>query len=553
MWPASGNLEAAFGADTESTKRLTPPQSSLRLTGRLRLKCCITRENLKAILSGVLDGKPELLTVVQSIVVTVLAILMSAGLYLVVGIHFPGVLYQIFAALVIASILAPIFLYPAFRTASRLRDAYATIRTQAFTDRLTQLPNSFALMSELETRLERSRASAVLAVHIVDLSRFKEVNDGIGFDAGDALLVKVAGTLLHAVAADGFVARFGTDQFVVIQNVATSRDEARIYAQKLLGAISRRYDVLGHQVVMTANAGTALATIHGSRARQIVAAADFALSKAKATGATWSMFEESLAQAATNRRDMEVGLRGALEKGELNLVYQPIVRATNPSEIVAVEALMRWTTRAGNKVLPDEFIPVAESSGLIVEMGTWALREACRECVRWPSHVRVAVNVSPSQFQHGDFVGIVRQALSDANLPPERLELEITETMLISDTNQFAPALVKLRQMGIRIALDDFGSGFCGLNYLRRFTIDKIKVDKSIIDEAMANERAANILRGVSKIANEIGMTVTVEGVDTLEKADLIIRENCADELQGFLYSRPAVADDIRKMLASAS
>lgn len=507
------------------------------------------RGKLKCFLNHILDGRPEVLTAVQSALVTVLATLMSAALYLLVGVHFPGVHYQIFAALLIASILAPIFLYPAFRTASRLRSAYATIRSQAFTDHLTQLPNSFALMNEIETRVGSGRPTAQFAVHILDLNRFKEVNDGLGLDAGDALLVEVANTLRCTVPPGGFVARFGIDQFVVIQDGPTRADDVSAYAAELLESISRRYDVLGQQVVTKATAGTALVPQHGSRAKQIVGAADFALSKSKATGLSWSLFEPDLAKAATSRRDIEVGLRRAIEAGELRLAYQPIVSASDSSEVVAVEALLRWETAAGNRVPPVQFIPVAEGSGLIVEMGAWALRQACKEAVKWPHNVRISVNVSPAQFQHGTFVETVATTLSETGLAPHRLELEITETMLISDTSFFAPDLTRLRQMGVRIALDDFGSGFCGLNYLRRFKIDKIKVDKSIIDEAVVDERAANILRGVSKIAGEIGMIVTVEGVDSLEKADLIKRENCADELQGFLYSRPLPAEGIRKML----
>jgi diguanylate cyclase (GGDEF)-like protein len=462
-------------------------------------------------------------------------------------VHFPGVSYQIFAALLIASILAPIFLYPAFRAASRLKVAYATIREQAFTDHLTQLPNSLALMNELETRIDRGHPQ--FAVHILDLNRFKDVNDGLGLDAGDALLVAVADTLRTAIRPDDFVARFGTDQFVVIQEGAKGAPDASQYAAELLDAISSRYDVLGHQVVTKATAGTALVPQHGTRAKQIVGAADFALSKSKATSVAWSLFETDLAKAATSRRDIEVGLRAAVKAGELRLAYQPIVRAGDPTDVVAVEALLRWQTSAGDQVPPAEFIPVAESSDLIVELGAWALREACREAAGWSPAVRISVNVSPAQFQHGNFVEIVEAILSETGLAPDRLELEITETMLISDTNFFAPALTRLRQMGVRIALDDFGSGFCGLNYLRRFKIDKIKVDKSIIDEAVVDERAANILRGVSKIAGEIGMIVTIEGVDSLEKADLIRRENCADELQGFFFSRPLPADGIRRMI----
>lgn len=503
----------------------------------------------KSIFDGTLDSRPGRLTLVQSVIVTVLAILMSAALYLTVGVHFPGVGYQVFAALVIASILAPIFLYPTFRTASRLRQAYAVIRSQAYTDHLTKLPNSFALTEELDARVARGDGKTGIAVHFLDLNRFKQVNDGLGHDAGDALLVAVAETLRRTLAPGGFVARFGGDQFVVLQAEVSTPADAADFARKLLDAVSRQYDIFGHEVIVSASAGTALAPLHGTEARQLVKAADLALYKAKAAGASWSLFETALATAATYRRDIEVGLRGALENHQLELVYQPIVRADNTLRIVAFEALMRWRTANGTWVLPDDFIPVAESTGMIVDMGQWALRQACRECVSWHSDIRVAVNVSPVQFLQGNFLDVVSIALAESGLAPDRLELEITESVLIADTSHVEPILMRLRQMGVRIALDDFGSGFCGLNYLRRFMIDKIKVDKSIVSEAASSEKAANILRGVAKIAAEIGMTVTIEGVDTIEKADLINREKCADELQGFLYSRPVQASVVPKML----
>lgn len=504
---------------------------------------------LKSIFDGTLDSRPEHLTLVQSVIVTVLAILMSAGLYLSVGVHFPGVGYQIFAALVIASILAPVFLYPTFRTASRLRRANAVIKVQAYTDHLTKLPNSFALTEELENRIGQVDQCGGFAVHFLDVNRFKDVNDGLGHDVGDALLVAMADILRARLDPGAFVARFGGDQFVALQADVSTPAAAAGFARGLLDAISRRYEILGQEVTVSASGGTALVPLHGTSARQIVKAADLALDKAKASGAPWSLFETALATAATHRRDIEVGLRGAIENDQLELVYQPIVRADNTLRIVAFEALMRWKAGNGKWVMPDDFIPVAESSGLIVEMGQWALLQACRECTKWPADIRIAVNVSPLQFLHDNFLEVVSSAISETGIAANRLELEITESALIADTSHVEPALLRLRQMGVRIALDDFGSGFCGLNYLRRFMIDKIKVDKSIIDDAVTSEKAANILRGVSKIAAESGMTVTIEGVDSHEKADLIQRENCADELQGFLYSRPVPAAVVPKLL----
>jgi EAL domain-containing protein (putative c-di-GMP-specific phosphodiesterase class I) len=259
-----------------------------------------------------------------------------------------------------------------------------------------------------------------------------------------------------------------------------------------------------------------------------------------------------MALVASRRRDLEVGLASALENNQLSLVYQPIVQGESPHPIVAFEALLRWTLPDGTVIAASEFVPVAERSGVIVQIGEWALVQACLECRNWPDHVRVAVNVSPVQIFRSDIVSIIKKILADTQLPAHRLELEITETVLISETAFVNPILDELRSMGIRIALDDFGSGFCGLHYLRHFTIDKIKVDKTIIDEACSSEKALNILRGVSQIASEIGMTVTVEGVDNQEKAALLNHEKCADELQGFFYSRPVSADLASRMLRSS-
>jgi EAL domain-containing protein (putative c-di-GMP-specific phosphodiesterase class I) len=296
-----------------------------------------------------------------------------------------------------------------------------------------------------------------------------------------------------------------------------------------------------------------MAPLHGDDPNQILKAADLALYRAKTRGTMGELFTPQMATIANRRRDLEVGLATAISNQQLSLVFQPIVQRKQPQRIVAFEALLRWTLPDGTTIAPTEFVPVAERTGAIVEIGQWALRQACLECSNWPAPVRVTVNVSPVQFFRSDIVAIIRQTLADTRLTPDRLELEITETVLINDTTFVDPILNELRDMGIRIALDDFGSGYCGLHYLRQFTIDKIKVDKTIIDEACSSEKALNILRGVSKIASEIGMTITVEGVDSHEKAALLNQEKCADEVQGFFYSRPVPADLVPPMLERAS
>lgn len=498
-----------------------------------------------AILDGTMDSDPIRLTTIQSIVVTILAAAMSAGLYLTVGVHFPGVWYQIFAALLIAAILAPIFLYPSYRTAHRLRVANAVIRTQAFTDQLTGLPNSFALSTELEQRLSRTEEERGLAIHFIDLARLKQVNDTLGHEAGDAVLQAVAAQLRGAIGSADFVARYGGDEFCVVQGEVTAIPHAAEYAARLRKEICRSYALNGDLIPVEVTIGTAVAPVHGKSPGEIMKAADLALHRAKSRGTGNEVFISQLAMAASRRRTLEVGLAAALAKKQLSLHFQPIFQRRPPNRILVCEALLRWELPDGTKMSPGEFIPIAERTGAIVEIGEWVMREACLACLSWPQGTRVAVNVSPVQFFRGDLVATVRQALADTGLPPDRLELEITESVLISDMGMVGAVLRELRQMGIRIALDDFGSGYCGLNYLHHFTIDKIKVDKSIIDDAYTSEKALNILRGVSNIAAELGLTVTVEGVDTPEKAELLDRENFADEVQGFLYSPPLPAENL--------
>lgn len=506
-------------------------------------------KHAKAIFDGSLDCEPSRLTLVQSILVTFLAATMAATLYVVIGVYFPTIWYQIFAALVISAILAPIFLYPSFRTSYRLRLANSVIRQQALTDHLTKLPNSFALSEELQARLTSLGRRQGFAVHFIDVDRFKHVNDSLGHDFGNAVLNAVATNLRNLIGANDFVARFGGDEFVVVQGAVSRGPEAVDFALRIRNAVSTRYELDGHQVVVHVTVGSAIAPLHGGDANQILKAADLALYRAKAKGTMGELFTPQMAMIASRSRNLEEAMATAISNKQLSLLFQPIVQREHPERIESVEALLRWTLPDGTTITPTEFIPVAERTGAIVEIGEWALQQACLACRDWPSHVRVAVNVSPVQFFRCDIASVVKQTLADTQLDPRRLDLEITESVLIADTTLINPILNELRGIGIRISLDDFGSGYCGLHYLRQFTIDKIKVDKTIIDDACSSEKALNILRGVSKIASEIGVTVTVEGVDSHKKAALLNQEKCADEVQGFFYCRPVSAETISPML----
>ena len=506
---------------------------------------------LRSMFDGTLSAQPIRLTVVQSVIVTVLATAMAVALYLTVGVRYPGVGYQIFATLLIASILAPIFLYPSFRVASQLIAANTRIREQAFTDQLTGLPNSFALTHELGELVKKGTREA-FAVHFLDITRFKAVNVGLGHEAGDEFLIAIGHALTGFVGHKGQVARFGGDEFVILQRDLKDPAEATQFAEQLNSVVNRSRKIGEHEMRLSSTIGTAIAPLDGNDPASLLKAANLALLSAKERSKAHEVFAPALAAAAKLRRDTEWGLQSALARNELFLLYQPIVSAKGGHSLVGLEALMRWRMADGTVAMPNVFIPVAESTGMIVEMGRWALRQACAECVKWKGRTRVAVNVSPIQFRQADLVDSVAAALAESGLEPSRLELEITESVLITDTAVVEPVLKRLRGMGIRIALDDFGSGFAGLNYLRRFMIDKIKVDKSIIDEAMTGERAANILRGVAKIAAESGLTVTVEGVDSFEKSDFVQREQCADEMQGFLFGRPLDAAMVPLMIATS-
>lgn len=496
----------------------------------------------KTLFGGDLEIHPVKLTIVQSVLVTVFASIFAVVMWELIGVHYHSIWYQLFVTLVCASILAPIFLYPTFKTSGRLREANAIIEMQVVTDHLTGLPNNFALAQKLETSLQNIAESEPFALHFMDLDRFKQINDSLGHDAGNALLIEVAARLQDWIDTSGFVARYGGDEFVVIQHAVSNERDAARFAMDMIRVISERCYSGDQELSVGATVGTAMAPLHSTEQAQLLKAADLALYDAKRTGKAHRLFEAGLENKALTRRKVESALRAAMRNGRLKAHFHSIVELDNPLRIVGFEALARIELPDGELLFPDEFIPVAESTGLILGLGEDMLRQACRECARWHPETYVAVNVSPVQLARSDFVATVVSALEDSSLAPGRLELEVTESVLISDIANIGSALERLRAMGVRIALDDFGSGFCGLHYLRQITIDKIKIDKSIVDDAGSVRIAANILRSVADIAREMEITLTAEGVDTIEKAELLARENCSWEVQGYLFSKPVPA-----------
>jgi predicted signal transduction protein with EAL and GGDEF domain len=321
------------------------------------------------------------------------------------------------------------------------------------------------------------------------------------------------------------------------------------FAARVVETISAPFELDGHQVVVGASIGIALAPTDASDANQLLKSGDMALSRAKVDGrGTYRFFEPKMDALMQARRMLMLDLRKALVDGELELYYQPLVNLAT-AEISGFEALLRWNHPARGLVPPLEFISLAEETTLIVPMGEWVIRQACREAARWPNHIRVAVNVSPVQFAKSNLAEVVTSALAWAGLPAARLELEITESVLLLDSEATLATLHQLRKMGVRISMDDFGTGYSSLSYLRSFPFDKIKIDRSFVHDAPSNEDSKAIIRAVIGLGASLAMTTTGEGVETREELDYLKREGCV-EAQGYLFSEPRPAAEVYKMLA---
>ena len=419
----------------------------------------------------------------------------------------------------------------------------------AFHDSLTNLPNRAYFRQSLDITLARAnRAGERIAVLCLDLDGFKGVNDSLGHPTGDALLLSV-GDALATIAHDSMVARLGGDEFAVVLGEGFEDDRPRALAQAILDHLGQPIEANGHLVATGTSIGIAISPGDGRDADILLKNADLALYRAKRDGrGIFRFFEPSLDEAARRRRRLELDLRIALKSGQFKLEFQPIYDL-KAERIGAFEALLRWHHPERGLIPPTEFIPVAEDSGMIVAIGEWVMREACRVAIDWPEHVRVAVNVSPLQFRNSGFKSVVLQALAYSHLAPHRLEVEITETIFLDGEENVVSVLHQLREMGVRVALDDFGTGYSSLSYLRSFPFDKIKIDKSFVDSVASDPSAAAIVRAIVDLASALDMETTAEGVEDESQLARLRGQGCGS-IQGYLFSRPVGGDQIATLLA---
>ena len=428
------------------------------------------------------------------------------------------------------------------------RNAEARISHLARYDELTALPNRLNFRDEIERLLAIPHdAEQLSALLFVDLDQFKQVNDTLGHPCGDQLLCAVADRLRTMLRPEDFVARFGGDEFVVFQQNIKSNEEAAGLARRIVDHLSERYKIDNHLVEIGASVGIAM-TARGVSADTLLKNADMALYRAKADGrGTFCFFRDEMAQTVEARRILELDLRKALANEEFELFYQPLVNLKS-GRITTCEALLRWNHPVRGTVSPVDIIPVAEDMGLIVDLGRWILRKACMECMKWPEAVSVAVNFSPQQFHQRDVLSEVRYALEVSGLPADRLEIEITESSLLRNTQLTHDVLSQLSAIGVRISLDDFGTGYSSLSYLHNFPLQKVKIDRSFL-EGIDTDRPLTLLRGVARLSADLGMSVVVEGIETNEQLELISADGTVTEAQGYLFSRPVPAVRVRQLL----
>ncbi len=430
------------------------------------------------------------------------------------------------------------------------RKAQAQIAHMARHDPLTDLPNRTMLAEALEQALRRVARNEQIAVLCLDLDHFKDVNDSLGHPIGDDLLKAVGRRIGECIREGDTLARLGGDEFAVVQvDTHEQPSDAAALASRLVDVLSVPYDISGHQLVIGTSIGVSIAPADSSDPNQLLKNADMALYRAKADGrGTYRFFEPEMDARAQERRALELDMRAALVRGEFELYYQPI-HDLDSGRILAFEALARWNHPTRGMIRPDDFIPLAEQTGLIVPLGEWVLRTACSEAARWSQEVGVAVNLSPVQFKGRNLVATVAGALSASGLKPQRLELEITESVLLQDSDGTLATLHSLRALGARIAMDDFGTGYSSLSYLRSFPFDKIKIDRSFVHELATRDNSMAIVRAVTGLGRSLGICTTAEGVETDEQLALLRVEGCT-EVQGYLFNPPLPASNVEGMLA---
>jgi diguanylate cyclase (GGDEF)-like protein/PAS domain S-box-containing protein len=430
------------------------------------------------------------------------------------------------------------------------RRSEAKIAHMALHDALTGLANRVLLNERLDQALARVKRGDALAVHLLDLDHFKHVNDTMGHPAGDKLLRDVAERLRALVRETDTIARMGGDEFAILQVGITGPGDASVLARRVIDSICQPFDIEGRQVIIGTSVGIAAGPTDGQAADELMRNADLALYRAKGDGrGTYRFFEAGMDEHMQERRALEMDLRKALPDGEFELYYQPIV-SLGCNRITAVEALLRWNHPERGQLLPNVFIPLAEATGFIVPLGEWVIRQACTAAAQWPGNTRVSVNLSPVQFKNPGLVQVVVGALAATGLAAHRLELEITESTLLHDSDATLATLYRLREIGVRIAMDDFGTGYSSLGYLQSFPFDRIKIDRSFIKDITEGIGSLNIVRAVAALGRGLGMQTTAEGVETSDQLETVRAEGCT-EVQGYLFGKPQPGKDIAALLAT--
>ena len=416
-------------------------------------------------------------------------------------------------------------------------------------DDLTGLSNRAQFREHINEKLIDVRAGGeAVAIHLIDLDRFKSVNDTLGHPVGDKLLKEVSARLRKAVPDCGLITRFGGDEFVVLQSSSATLESCSAIAQKLLDTLGAPFEIDGHRIDIGGSVGIAIAPVDGDDVDQLLKKADMALYEAKsAGGAQYRFFAPDMERALQQKRSMELDLREAIMNEAFELRYQPIVDLAT-GRVTACEALLRWWHPVRGVISPSEFIPIAEETGLIIPLGEWVLRQACREATHWPKDIKIAVNLSPIQFRDPGLVFVVVNALSGSGLSPTRLELEITERVLLEASESTRLAMGQFKELDVGISLDDFGTGYSSLNYLRKFPFDKIKIDQSFIRDIGDQTEAPPIIRAVASLGEGLNKLVVAEGIETSEQLAMVRAQGC-HQGQGFLFGDALPSQAIRARL----
>jgi diguanylate cyclase (GGDEF)-like protein len=414
-------------------------------------------------------------------------------------------------------------------------------------DTLTGLPNRVTFADRLGQALGEGQDHG-LAVLTIDLDRFKEVNDTLGHPCGDRILKDAAERLRQLAAESDVVTRLGGDEFAMIQLGVSDPQAAGQLAGRIIEALDRPFEFDGHTVVIGASVGISLAPRDSVNGEDLLKMSDLALYRAKnESRGTFRFFEPGMDARLRERRELEADLRVAIREGQFEVHYQPLLDLATGT-IRGLEALVRWQHPVRGQIAPLDFIPIAEDTNLIIPIGEWVLRQACRDAARWSEEVRVAVNLSPAQFKRGDLLAVTMNALAAANLAPDRLELEVTESVLLHDEEWVRSLLERLKALGVRIALDDFGTGYSSLSYLRSFPFTKIKIDRSFVADMAGTNDALAIVQATIQLSERLGLETTAEGVETLEQLDLLVSEGCT-QAQGYHISRPVPAAQVQTLL----